>query len=118
MTSKFERPVKPKTGIFNKRDQVARKPQSDQNVVSVFSEQTMEDKYNLISQGYVDEYVKAGFPPKVCAQLVASLCSFNRIETQILDIGCGQGFGGKFLWELGFKKIVGIDCSKGLLESA
>lgn len=78
----------------------------------------MEDKYNSLSKGYVDEYVKAGFPPKICAQLVGSLCSSNRLQAQVLDIGCGKGFVGKFLREQGFKTINGIDCSKSLLEIA
>jgi|TARA_B110000305_G_scaffold229177_1_gene279868 2-polyprenyl-3-methyl-5-hydroxy-6-metoxy-1,4-benzoquinol methylase len=36
----------------------------------------------------------------------------------VLDIGCGKGEVGQILRGMGFKDIVGIDCSKSLLEQA
>ena len=36
----------------------------------------------------------------------------------MLDIGCGKGEVGQILRGMGFKDIVGIDCSKSLLEQA
>lgn len=90
VTSMIDSPVKPSTMQIKKRPTSSHeKPKNDEAKIIEFSDQTMENKYNFVSEKYVDEYVKAGFPPKICAQLVGSLCSFNRLEAQVLDIGCG-----------------------------
>lgn len=65
--------------------------------LSVLSEETMSQKYNEISSTYVNEYVKAGYPPKIIAQLVGSLCGTEVVKQQVLDIGCGKGEVGKVL---------------------
>lgn len=31
-------------------------------------------------------------------------------------MGCGSGLVGKYLGEYGYKKIVGVDCSQGMLD--
>lgn len=36
----------------------------------------------------------------------------------ILDAGCGTGIAGQYLSLLGYKELVGIDLSKGMLEAA
>jgi predicted TPR repeat methyltransferase len=38
--------------------------------------------------------------------------------TKILDVGCGKGFVGYYLMEIGFNEIHGVDCSRIMLEEA
>lgn len=86
--------------------------------MSVFSDVTLEKDYNNISATYEQQYIEAGFPPMICAQLVSQLCPENRLSTQILDVGCGKGYVGQYLKETGFMNLHGIDCSKNLLQQA
>jgi SAM-dependent methyltransferase len=39
-------------------------------------------------------------------------------EARILDAGVGTGLVGQCLWELGFRKLVAIDLSQGMLDEA
>lgn len=39
-------------------------------------------------------------------------------EGPILDAGCGTGIAGQYLALLGYKDLVGLDLSKGMLEAA
>jgi len=39
-------------------------------------------------------------------------------QTSILDLGCGTGLIGKYLFEMGFTEIHGIDASSGMLREA
>ena len=39
-------------------------------------------------------------------------------KPRILDMGCGTGLVGQYLKERGFKKVVGVDASKGMLDKA
>lgn len=36
----------------------------------------------------------------------------------VLDMGCGTGLVGQYLLERGFKNVVGVDASAGMLERA
>lgn len=36
----------------------------------------------------------------------------------VLDMGCGTGLVGQYLVERGFKNVVGVDASAGMLEKA
>ena len=50
--------------------------------------------------------------------MVSKLCPDERQAIKILDIGCGKGEVGKYLKEVGFYHIIGLDCSKSLLSIA
>lgn len=86
--------------------------------IKVFSETTLKGNLDSHSEGYEDQFIKAGFPPKICSQLVANLCRDNPFHTEVLEIGCGKGFAGEYLKEEGFHNVYGIDCSYNLLSIA
>ena len=54
----------------------------------------MQNKFDEISQKYLPKYIKAGYPPSVCAQLIKSFSVGNNRKTVILDAGCGKGLVG------------------------
>jgi len=37
---------------------------------------------------------------------------------QVFDMGCGTGLVGQYLNEAGYKNIIGVDASKGMLDEA
>lgn len=100
----------------NQKDQSPKKKQ----VLSVFSEETLQKEYETkaIAEGKEDYYVAAGFPPKICAQMVNDLFTGSKVKVEILDIGCGKGNVGQYLKDVGFMSIYGIDCSNNLLKQA
>ena len=42
--------------------------------MTVFSEETLQKNYDNISVNYEEQYLSAGFPPKICALMVSNLC--------------------------------------------
>jgi len=50
--------------------------------------------------------------------MVAKLCKGHNFEYKVIDIGCGEGMVGKFLYEKGFEEIVGIDYNQEKLDEA
>ena len=40
-----------------------------------YSDETLKKNYDHISTQYEEQFVSAGFPPKICAGLVGNLCS-------------------------------------------
>ncbi|XP_041791215.1 methyltransferase-like protein 27 [Chelmon rostratus] len=56
--------------------------------------------------------------PDLVAELISSNFSGNREAALVLDVACGPGQIAKLMSELSFKRFVGIDCSKGMLEEA
>jgi predicted TPR repeat methyltransferase len=84
-----------------------------------FSQDNIVDHYNELSQNYEQIYLRAGWhDPLKCAEL-AKLCLGDEAENaQVLDMGCGTGLVGKYLKERGFKTIVGVDASAGMLAKA
>lgn len=88
-----------------------------------FSQDTIKEHYDELCTNYEDIYLKAGFhDPEQCANLVRDLFPDIGIEdkskVQILDMGCGTGLVGKYLYDFGFKGITGVDASKGMLDEA
>lgn len=72
-----------------------------------------------MSAGYEEQYIEAGFPPKICSTIINKLDnSENKLKVNILDIGCGKGYLGQYLKEEGYLRTTGMDCSNNLLELA
>ena len=72
-----------------------------------------------MSAGYEEQYIEAGFPPKICSTIINKLDnSDNKLKVNILDIGCGKGYLGLYLKEEGYLRTTGMDCSNNLLELA
>lgn len=67
---------------------------------------------------YADQYINAGYPPKICSSMVSKLSPDERQTIKVLDVGCGKGEVGKYLKEVGFHHTTGLDCSKSLLSIA
>ena len=53
-----------------------------------------------------------------CAELSKEFIGDAAEEVKVLDMGCGTGLVGQYLAERGFKSIVGVDASAGMLEQA
>jgi predicted TPR repeat methyltransferase len=72
-----------------------------------------------MSAGYEEQYIEAGFPPKICATIIDKLnTNEQKHKVHILDIGCGKGFLGQYLKDEGFMKTTGMDCSNSIMEIA
>lgn len=91
---------------------------NEKRPLKVFSEATLKKNLDGVSSKYEDQFIKAGFPPKICASMVRDLCSDNPFKTEVLEVGCGKGFAGEYLKEEGFHNVSGIDCSYNLLSIA
>ena len=82
-----------------------------------FTKTTMKAGLTKVSKNYKDQYINAGFPPKICHLLINNLTSKeNRRKTYILDVGCGKGYVGQYLNVDGFRQIHGMELSKSLLK--
>ena len=85
---------------------------------SEFTEETMKHGLENISEKYKNQYMSAGFPPKICSLFVEKLNSQNRLKCQILDVGCGKGYVGELLKQMGFFRLSGMDVSNSLMQIA
>lgn len=86
---------------------------------TVFSEETLKNKFDEHANTQQEQFISAGFPPKICSELVDQLCGDARkLSCTVLDVGCGNGYVGQYLKELGFFKIQGIDCRRTKLLCA
>ena len=87
-----------------------------------FSQNNIKEHYDELCANYEDIYLRAGFhDPRKCADLVNELFQMvgkTKEEVDIIDLGCGTGLVGKYLLEDGFKKCVGLDASRGMLNEA
>lgn len=86
--------------------------------MKIFSEDTLRNSLDGISTGCERDFIEAGFPPKICAEMVKGLCRKNPFTTEVLEIGCGKGFAGEYLKHEGFHNVIGVDCSYNLLSIA
>ena len=84
-----------------------------------FSQDKIAEHYDELSSHYEEIYLRAGWhDPLKCAEL-AKQCSGESAEnSSVLDMGCGTGLVGQYLRERGFKTIVGVDASRGMLDKA
>ena len=89
-----------------------------------FNQGNIKEHYDSMCVNYEDIYLKAGFhDPKKCAELVNECFTIvehkkEKKDLKILDMGCGTGLVGQYLHEFGFRGIVGLDASKGMLDEA
>jgi predicted TPR repeat methyltransferase len=62
-------------------------------------------------------YLTAGWhDPKKVAELAKDVVGEENVPAaHVLDMGCGTGLVGKYLNELGFRNIEGIDASAGMI---
>jgi predicted TPR repeat methyltransferase len=76
--------------------------------------------FDYIADNYEGLYKRAGWPdPEEVANLVKELSKGQNVsELRVLDLGCGTGLVGEYLSKQGFKHIVGLDISPGMLEIA
>lgn len=78
----------------------------------------MQKPYDAISSKYEDQYISAGFPPKICSDMITKLCNMNRMKCKVLEMGCGKGFVAGYLKAEGFHNVSGVDCSNNLIQIA
>ena len=84
-----------------------------------FNQGNIKEHYDELCINYEAIYLKAGFhDPLKCAELTNEtyeLVGKPKDQVEVVDMGCGTGLVGKYLADMGFKNIVGIDASKGML---
>ena len=84
-----------------------------------FKQENISEHYDELSNHYEDIYLMVGYhDPLKCAELAKELYGDQAEEKHIFDMGCGTGLVGQYLKERGFKHIVGVDASKGMLDKA
>ena len=104
--------------LFKDKQEQKDQQKSEKQKLTVFSELTMQQPYDAISSKYEDQYISAGFPPKICADMICNLCTANRMRCKVLEMGCGKGYLAGYLKAEGFHNVSGVDCSNNLLEIA
>jgi len=84
-----------------------------------YEKETIVETYNELSENYERVYIRAGYhDPLRCADLTKEIIG-EQVETaSVFDMGCGTGLVGQYLKERGFKTIVGVDASIGMIEKA
>ena len=83
---------------------------------TVFSEDTLRDQFDEEAIKNQEKFINAGFSPKICSELVSSFTpDENKHKCKVLDVGCGNGYVGQYLSELGFHNIHGIECRRSKL---
>eukprot|EP00347_Sterkiella_histriomuscorum_P006661 403351916 len=83
-----------------------------------FSQDQIKEHYDEVAEKYDQIYLNAGYHDhEHTAQLVNKFYADNK-DIEILDMGCGTGLVGEELKKLGYNKIVGIDASQGMLDTA
>jgi 2-polyprenyl-3-methyl-5-hydroxy-6-metoxy-1,4-benzoquinol methylase len=85
-----------------------------------FKQDGIIEHYDDLCVNYEAIYLRAGFhDPKKCAELTKecfNLIGKDMAEVDVLDMGCGTGLVGKYLHDYGFRSIVGLDASGGMLK--
>lgn len=83
-----------------------------------FSQDHIKEHYDEVAEKYDAIYLNAGYHDhENCANLVQEFFPEQK-DIEILDMGCGTGLVGQECKKLGYSKIVGIDASKGMLDTA
>lgn len=84
-----------------------------------FKQENIAEHYDELSNHYEQIYLMVGYhDPLKCAELAKEMFGDASESVEIFDMGCGTGLVGQYLKERGFKKVVGVDASKGMLDKA
>lgn len=87
-----------------------------------FDEGMAKPHFDSVASNYDAIYQRLGYPdPKKVAEMAdkhAKARGIDKSSCRILDLGCGTGLVGKQLADRGFKNIVGLDISTGMMEQA
>lgn len=84
-----------------------------------FSQDKIAEHYDDLSSHYEEIYLRAGWhDPLKCAELTKECIGDSAEAAFVLDMGCGTGLVGQYLQERGFKNVVGVDASAGMIEKA
>ena len=84
-----------------------------------FNQDHIAEHYDELSSHYEHIYLTVGYhDPLKCAELAKEIFGDASADAHIFDMGCGTGLVGQYLKERGFKHVVGVDASKGMLEQA
>ena len=84
-----------------------------------FTQDKIAEHYDELSSHYEHIYLTVGYhDPLKCAELTHELFGDKSADAQVFDMGCGTGLVGQYLKERGFKHVVGVDASKGMLDRA
>ncbi|XP_078100614.1 methyltransferase-like protein 27 [Sander vitreus] len=75
--------------------------------------------YDQWAETYEQDHKLLGYSaPHQMVDFLNANFSGSREEVLVLDVACGSGWVTKLMTELGFRKFVGVDGSKGMLEQA
>lgn len=74
------------------------------------------DRYAMYYDNHLQNVLKYTIPQQMM-QLLHQLIGLNKVQENVLDIGCGTGLMGAFLKELS-KNLIGIDLSPKMIELA
>ncbi|MDH3692457.1 MAG: class I SAM-dependent methyltransferase [Gammaproteobacteria bacterium] len=86
-------------------------------VYSATSNQELEAGYDEWARHYDEDLQRFGYRiPAVIAGLSGRYV--NRDAHPLLDAGCGTGLMGEALYLLGYRSLIGIDMSQGMLDVA
>ncbi|KAM9353162.1 methyltransferase-like protein 27 [Symphorus nematophorus] len=82
------------------------------------SQQTMKF-YDSWAQTYEQDIKVIDYrAPRLVVDFLHANFSGSREEVQVLDVACGSGLVAKLMVEVGFRRFVGVDGSKEMLEQA
>lgn len=77
------------------------------------------DYYDIWAGNYEEDSNLMGYrAPHLAVDFLSEHFCGRPEETQVLDVACGTGWVANLMTELGFRSIVGVDGSKGMLELA
>ena len=90
-----------------------------QGVFEAKDNDELQERYDAGAQGYEERVAKSGYIKKLPLMITGLLCRYVEPgDGTILDAGAGTGLIAEMIVPLGYKNIVGIDLSEGMLELA